>query len=105
MKSPIMLACALVAAMGLTVMAEEKAPVAGAGAEKAQVQGEKGKHGEMTEAQREARTTKFLESIKAKDEAQYKELVALKEKDPEAFKAKMKELRAKAHEQGKAKAK
>jgi hypothetical protein len=99
MKSPILLVCAMVAAMGMTVMAEEKA--AGAAGDKAQVQGEKGKHGEMTEAQREARMTKQLEQIKAKDEAQYKELIALKEKDPEAFKAKMKELRAKDHPQGK----
>lgn len=105
MKSPIMLVCAMVAAMGLTGMAEEKAAVADAGAEKVQVQGEKKKHGEMTEAQREARTAKALEQIKAKDEALYKELVALKEKDPEAFKAKMKELRAKAHAQAPAEGK
>ena len=94
MKSPIMLVCAMVAAMGLTAMAEEKA--AGAAGDKAQVQAGK-KHGEMTEAQREEMINKHLEQIKAKDEALYKELIALKEKDPEAFKAKMKELRAKEH--------
>jgi hypothetical protein len=97
MKNPIMLVCAMVAAMGMSVMAEEKA--AGAG-EKAGVQGEKGQHKQMTEAQREEMINKRLEQIKAKDEAQYKELIALKEKDPEAFKAKMKELRAKDHAQG-----
>lgn len=101
MKSPILLVCAMVAAMGVTVLAEDKAPAACAGGEKAQVQaGKKGKHGPMTEAQREAMMNKHLEQIKAKDEAQYKELVALKEKDPEAFKAKMRELR-KAQGKGK----
>lgn len=107
MKSSVMLVCAMVAAMGMTVMAEDKGVAAGAG-EKAQVQAGKGKHAPMTEAQREAAINKQLEQIKAKDEAQYKELIALKEKDPEAFKAKMRELRkaqAQAHEQGQGKGK
>jgi len=90
MKSPIMLVCAMMMAMGASVWAEEKAQTAVAeGAEKAQVQI---KHGPKTEAQREAMMNKRLERIKAKDEALYKELVALKEKDPAAFKAKMREL-------------
>ena len=91
MKSPIMLVCAMVAAMGMTVCAETQAN-AEAGAAKTQAQAGKGKHGEMTEAQREAKMQKRLEQIKAKDEALYKELIALKEKDPAAFKAKMHEL-------------
>lgn len=91
MKNPVMLACAMVAALSLSVMAEQKAPAAAAEAGKAQVKAEK--------VDREAMMNKRLERIKEKDEALYKQLVELKEKDPEAFKAKMREL---AKEQGKA---
>ncbi len=89
MKSPIMLVCALVAAMSMSVSAVEQG--AAAGGDKTQVQA-KAKPAKLTEAQREELMNKRLESIKAKDEALYKELVALKEKDPAAFKAKMREL-------------
>lgn len=96
MKHPILLVCAMVAAMGMTVMAEDKA----AGADKAPAKGEKGQHKQLTDAQREEMMNKRLEQIKVKDEAQYKELIALKEKDPEAFKAKMKELGRAGHAKG-----
>ncbi len=99
MKSPIMLVCAMVAAMGMTVLAQPPA----AGADKAPAKGEKGQHKQMTEAQREEMMNKRLEAIKEKDPAQYKELVALKEKDPAAFKAKMRELGKAAHAKGKGK--
>lgn len=99
MKSPIMLVCAMLAAMSMSVLAAEQ-PAAGAkGGENAQVQAGKGKHAKLTDEQRAEMVNKRLEQIKAKDEALYKELVALKEKDPEAFKVKMHEL---AKEQGKA---
>ncbi|MEI7902339.1 MAG: hypothetical protein WCK89_18970 [bacterium] len=97
MKSPIMLACVMVAAMGMTVMAEEAAPAAGAPVVKA----EKGKHAAMTPEQREAMIAKRLEAIKAKDEAKYNELVALKASDPEAFKTKMREMGRGEHGKGK----
>ena len=103
MKNPIMLVCAMVAAVCLSTLAEEPAKAAAAG-EQAQVQagkGEKGKHKQLTEAEREAMMTKRLEKIKEKDEALYKELVALKEKDPEAFKLKMRELGKAQAEAGK----
>jgi hypothetical protein len=59
---------------------------------------------EMTAEQKAAHTAKALERIKTKDEALYKELVALKEKDPAAFEAKMAELHKKRHaEAGKGK--
>lgn len=90
MKHPIMLVCAMMAAMGMSAMAEENA--APAAAAKAEVKAEKAKGAKMTDAQREAMIEKRLAAIKAKDEALYKELVELKAKDPEAFKAKMKEL-------------
>jgi len=87
MKYPILLVCAMMTAMSMSALAQGAAAGA-AGTEKT----EKAKHPKMTEAQREAAINKKLEEIKAKDEAQYKELIALKEKDPEAFKAKMHEL-------------
>ena len=90
MKSPIMLVCAMMLAMGVSVLAEEKAAVAGG--EQKQVQAEKKPHGPKDEARMEAMMTKQLEAIKAKDEALYKELVALRETDVKAFRAKMREL-------------
>ena len=97
----MMLAFAVMAALTSGVMAADAA----GGAAK-----EKPKHAQMTPEQQVARFDKKLEAIKAKDEAQYKELVALKEKDQAAYIAKMKELvkadRAKAAgEKGKGKAK
>ena len=95
MKNPVMLVCAVLSSMTMSVMAADQG--AGAGADKP-----KAKH-EMTPAQREEMMNKRLEAIKAKDEALYKELIALKEKDPEAFKAKMRELakaNGKAHGEG-----
>ena len=106
MKSPIMLVCAMMVAMGMSVLAEEQAAVAGDA--KVQVQAGKAKKAKLTEAQREEMMNKRLERIKAKDETLYKELIALKEKDPAAFKAKMRELAkadAKTHTKAKAKAK
>lgn len=91
MKRSLVLVCAMMMTMGMSVLAEEQAAAKVEG-EKAQVQEAKGKHPKMTPAQREEMMNKRLEAIKAKDEALYKELVALKEKDPEAFKAKMREL-------------
>lgn len=102
MKSPMMLVCAMVAAMGMNVLAAEQAPAVAVA--KPEVKAEKGKHGPMTEEQREAMMNKQLDAIKEKNPEQYKELVALKEKDLAAFKDKMKELR-KAHEAGKGKGK
>lgn len=96
----ILLAMAMMSALTMGTIAAEQ----GAGAVK-----EKPKHAEMTQEQREARMNKRLEAIKAKDEALYKELIALKEKDPEAFRAKMRELgrqehaKNKGHGKGKAK--
>jgi len=92
-----MLVCAMVVAMGISVMAEEQAVTAGG--ENAKVQAEKGKHAKLIKADAEEMMNKRLERIKAKDEALYKELIALKEKDPKAFKAKMHEL-AKAEAEG-----
>ena len=89
MKYPIMLVCALVASMSMSVMAENAAAGAATPAKTA----EKAKGAKLTAAEKEARITKQLDAIKAKDEALYKELVALREKDPAAFKAKMMELR------------
>lgn len=106
MKSSLMLVCAMVAAMGMSALAEEQANANAAGGQ-AQAQEAK-KHGQMTAAQREERINKRLEAIKAKDEALYKELIALREKDPEAFKAKMRELgkaQGQAHGEGKGKVK
>lgn len=93
----IMLAFAVMSALAMGTMAAEEGA---AGKEKG-----KAKHAEMTPAQREEMMNKRLESIKAKDEALYKELVALKEKDPDAFKAKMRELGKQAHGKGKGKGK
>lgn len=95
MKS-MMLALAVMSALATGVMAAEQAE----GGVK-----EKPKHAEMTKEQREAMMNKRLESIKAKDEALYKELIALKEKDPEAFKAKMREIGKQEHAKGKGKGK
>lgn len=97
----ILLAMAVMSALTMGTLAAEDV-----GAVK-----EKPKHAEMTKEQREAMMNKRLEAIKAKDEALYKELIALKEKDPEAFKAKMRELgrqehaKNKGHGKGKGKAK
>ncbi|MDD2460364.1 MAG: hypothetical protein PHT98_04685 [Kiritimatiellae bacterium] len=98
MKTPIMLACALVLAAGLNGSAQEKAatpatpavPAVPAAVEKDANAG-KGRGAKLTPEQREAMVTKRLEQIKAKDEALYKELVELKEKDPKAFRDKMRE--------------
>ncbi len=98
MKTPIMLACALVLAASLNGRAQEKAatpatpavPAAPAAVEKDANEG-KGRGAKLTPEQREAMVTKRLEQIKAKDEALYKELVELKEKDPKAFRDKMRE--------------
>ncbi|HPB10333.1 MAG TPA: hypothetical protein PLT74_03660 [Kiritimatiellia bacterium] len=93
-----MLACALVLATVLNGRTQEKAatpatpavPAAPAAVEKDANAG-KGKGAKLTPEQREAMVTKRLEQIKAKDEALYKELVELKEKDPKAFRDKMRE--------------
>lgn len=90
MKTPILLVCTLIAALGTSAIAQDNAAGEKGGAKKA----EKAK---MTAEQREAMMNKRLEAIKAKDEALYKELVALKEKDPAAFKAKMMELSKQEH--------
>lgn len=90
----IMLAMAVMSALTMGTLAAEQA----AGGVK-----EKPKHAEMTKEQKEAMMNKRLEAIKAKDEALYKELIALKEKDPEAFKAKMRELGKQEHAKAKAK--
>jgi len=84
----------MVAALATGAMAKEKACAAGAEPAKK----------EMTADQKAAHTAKALERIKSKDEALYKELIALKEKDPAAFEAKMAELR-KQHREGAAKGK
>ena len=89
MKYPILLACVMMTALTTSVLAQGAAAGGAAGgAPKA----EKAKHPKMTEEQKAAMIDKKLAEIKAKDEAQYNELVALKAKDPEAFKAKMHEL-------------
>lgn len=92
MKTPILLVCALAAVMGTSVLAEDAAATANTPAKT-----EKAKHAKLTAEQREAMMTKRLEAIKAKDEALYKELVALREKDPAAFRAKMQELNKQEH--------
>jgi len=90
MKYPMMLVCALVASMSLSVIAE----TATTGTATTTAKTEKAaKHGQLTQAEKEARINKTLEQIKAKDEALYKELVALREKDPAAFNAKLREWR------------
>jgi len=88
MKHPIMLVCALVATVSLSTLAEDAAATAAA----KPAATEKAKGSKHTPAQREAAINKKLEQIKAKDEALYKELVALREKDPAAFNAKLHEL-------------
>ena len=90
MKCSVMLVCAMMTVMGMSASAGEKA--GGAGGEQVKAEDGKGKHPELTEAQREERTNKLLERIKAKDEAKYKELMDLKEKDPKAFKMKLREV-------------
>ena len=54
---------------------------------------------ELTPEQREQMETRMLESIKSTDEAQYKELTELKEKDKAAFDKKMGEIRQKRMEE------
>ena len=98
MKSPIMLVCAMLTAMSMSVLAAEQAAAGAKGGGNDQVQAGRGKHAKLTDEQRAEMVNKRLEQIKAKDEALYKELVALKEKDPEAFKAKMRELGKAEHE-------
>jgi acyl-CoA reductase-like NAD-dependent aldehyde dehydrogenase len=100
MKNPIMLVCAMVVAMGSASFAAEQAAAEPA-AQKAHAGGEKG--AKLTPEQREALVNKRLEHIKAKDEALYNELVALRAKDPKAFRAKMRE-QGKAPGRAKAKA-
>jgi hypothetical protein len=80
----------MIAALATGAMAKDKKEAAGAEPAKK----------EMTAEQKAAHTTKMLERIKTKDEALYKELVALKEKDPAAFETKMTELRKKHHAAG-----
>jgi len=97
-----LLAVTLIATLASGVLAQEQAAQPAA-------QPAKKEHKQMTPEQREAMINKRLEVIKAKDEAQYKELVALKEKDPKAFAAKMRELGPKRgaggeHKKGKNKA-
>jgi len=89
MKYPILMACAMMAALTTSVLAQGAAAGGAAGGT---AKTERAKHPKMTEEQKAALIDKKLEEIKAKDEAQYKELIALKAKDPEAFKAKMHEL-------------
>jgi hypothetical protein len=78
---------AMVAALATGTMAKEGTGAAGTEPAKK----------EMTAEQKAEHQVKMLERIKSKDEALYKELVALKEKDPAAFEAKMTELRKKHH--------
>jgi len=101
MKYPIMLVCVMMTAMSMSALAQGAAAGAAGGAATT----EKAKHPKMTEEQRAAMIDKKLQEIKAKDEAQYKELIALKEKDPEAFKAKMRELFKADHPKAKGPAK
>jgi uncharacterized protein with von Willebrand factor type A (vWA) domain len=87
---------AMVAALATGAFAKEGKGKGAAGAEPAKK--------EMTAEQKAEHTTKALERIKTKDEALYKELVALKEKDPAAFEKKMMEQHQKRHgEKGKGK--
>jgi acyl-CoA reductase-like NAD-dependent aldehyde dehydrogenase len=106
MKTPIMLACALVLATVLNGRTQEKAatpatpavPAAPAAVEKDANAG-KGKGAKLTPEQREAMVTKRLEQIKAKDEALYKECSNSKRKTPRHSETKMREragARAKA---------
>jgi hypothetical protein len=88
---------AMIATLATGAMAKEGKGKGAAGAEPAKK--------EMTAEQKAERTAKMLERIKSKDEALYKELVALKEKDPAAFEAKMAELHKKHHADGKGKGK
>jgi hypothetical protein len=87
----LMMAFAVMAALVSGTMAADGAE----GAAK-----EKPKHAQMTKEQREEMIAKKLEAIKAKDEAKYKELVELKEKDPKAFAAKMREMAKEDHAKG-----
>jgi hypothetical protein len=80
----------MIAALATGAMAKEQKATGGAEPAKK----------EMTAEQKAEHTAKALERIKTKDEALYKELVALKEKDPAAFEKKMGELRAKHHAAG-----
>lgn len=90
----VMLAFAVMAALVTGALANDNA-AAGAEAGKG-----KAKHAQMTKEQREEMITKRLEKIKATDEAKYKELVELKEKDPKAFATKMRELAKEEHAKG-----
>ena len=81
---------AMIAALATGAMAKEK-KAAGAPAPAKK---------EMTADQKAAHVAKALEAIKAKDEALYNELIALKEKDPAAFEAKMAEQCKKGHTDG-----
>lgn len=88
--SKLLLVAALVASgLILNTQAADK-PAAEAGP--AQVQ--KGQRGdrEGVKVDREAMIAKRLEAIKAQDEAKYKELVELRQKDPRAFREQMRAL-------------
>ncbi|GEM_PF-3539902 len=91
MKSPILLACALITAMTLSGVAQEQVPAVEAGKPK-QVRRERANRGPLTEEKRKAMMDKRLERIKEKDEVLHKELVELREKDPEAFRTRMREM-------------
>ncbi len=97
MKSPILLACALMTAITLGGMAKENASADEAGKAK-QVKRERPERGPMTPEMKKAMTDKRMARIKEKDEALYKELSELREKDPEAFDKRMREM-AKARAQ------
>lgn len=91
MKSPILLACALMTAITLGGMAKENA-ADGEGGKAKQVKRERPERGPMTPERKKAMMDKRMERIKEKDEALYKELSALREKDPEAFDNRMREM-------------
>jgi hypothetical protein len=88
MKSPIMLVCALVAAMSLPTFAQTATTAKPADAAAT----EKAAKAAKAEAAREARINKFMEETKVSNPTLYSELTALKEKDPAAFKAKVRDL-------------
>lgn len=90
-----LIALAMIATLATGAMAKEGKGAAGKEPAKT----------EMTAEQKAEKQAKVLAAIKAKDEALYNELIALKEKDPAAFEAKMLELRKKHHEAGKGKGK
>jgi len=97
MKRPILLVCAMITAMTLGGLAQENAPAAEAG-KPDQIKRERPGRGPMTPEQRKAMMErrkammdKRLERIKEEDAALHKELVELREKDPKAFHARMRE--------------